>query len=167
MQSYLANRDTLLRFLTGLCRDATLAEDVLQDLYIQAGRADVAVQVDNPLGYLFRMANNLYLNRLRAQASHRARDAAWYDLHPQQDTGADASPDAEAALSRRQDLEAVLKAVDELPERTRDIFRLHKVEGLAQAEVARRFDISLSAVEKHLGRALKHLMALRRSHKVH
>ena len=73
------------------------------------------------------------------------------------------APDAETALSWRQDLQAVMRALDELPERTREIFRLHKLGGMPQAEVARRFDLSLSAVEKHLGRALKHLMLLKRA----
>jgi RNA polymerase sigma-70 factor (ECF subfamily) len=36
-------------------------------------------------------------------------------------------------------------------------FRLHKLEGLSQAETARAMGISVSAVEKHLSAALKSL----------
>ena len=70
-------------------------------------------------------------------------------------------------LGARQELRAVLKDIDALPPKTRDIFRLHKLEGLSQTEVARRLDISISSVEKHLSGALKHLLALNRSRKLH
>ncbi len=48
--------------------------------------------------------------------------------------------------------------VAELPPRTREIFRLNRLEGLTHAEVARRLEISDSSVQKHLARALAHVM---------
>ncbi|ESQ78331.1 RNA polymerase sigma factor [Asticcacaulis sp. YBE204] len=169
--TYFAKRDVLLRFLTRLCGDEASAEDVLQDLYIKVSGARLDGEIQEPLAFLFRMANNLYLNRIRAASSHRARDTAWYDLNPQNalegsgidGTGADASPDAESVVAARQELRAVMKAIESLPSRTQDIFRLHKIDGLSQTEVARRLDISISSVEKHLSGALKHLLALNRS----
>ena len=122
--------------------------------------------IQEPLAFLFRMANNLWLNRRRALSRREAREDAWQGLNPQMTGEADASPDAEARLGARQTLRAVLKDIDALPPRTRDIFRLHKLEGLSQTEVARRLDISLSSVEKHLSSALKHLLALNRSRRL-
>jgi len=40
----------------------------------------------------------------------------------------------------------------------RQAFRLHKLEGLSHAETARRMNISVSAVEKHISAALKLLL---------
>ncbi|WP_343684746.1 RNA polymerase sigma factor [Asticcacaulis sp.] len=165
-ETYFAKRDVLLRYLTRLCGDEASAEDVLQDLYLRLMRGGIDGDIQEPLAFLFRMANNLWLNRRRALSRREAREDAWQGLNPQMTGEADASPDAEARLGARQTLRAVLKDIDALPPRTRDIFRLHKLEGLSQTEVARRLDISLSSVEKHLSSALKHLLALNRSRRL-
>lgn len=165
-EAYFAKRDVLLRYLTRLCGDEASAEDVLQDLYLRLSKVPDDSGVQEPLAFLFRMANNLWLNRRRAQVSRQVRDDAWQGLNPQIEHDADATPDAETLVSARQELQAVLTAVEALPERTRDIFRLHKLEGFSQSEVAKRLDISVSAVEKHLSSALKHLLTLRRRRNV-
>lgn len=41
-----------------------------------------------------------------------------------------------------------------LPQRTQEIFRLHREEGLSQLDVAELLNLSLSTVEKHLANAL-------------
>ena len=45
-----------------------------------------------------------------------------------------------------------------MPERTRDIFVLHRFENISYGEIAMRMNISVSAVEKHIMKALKLLM---------
>ncbi len=42
--------------------------------------------------------------------------------------------------------------------RTQEIFRLNRIEGLTHAQVARQLEISDSSVQKHLARALAHVM---------
>lgn len=165
-ETYFAKRDVLLRYLTRLCGDEASAEDVLQDLYLRLMRGGIDAEIEEPLAFLFRMANNLWLNRRRALTRRDAREEAWQTLNPQMTGEADATPDAEAVVGGRQALRAVLNDIDALPPKTRDIFRLHKLEGLSQTEVARRLDISISSVEKHLSSALKHLLALNRSRRL-
>ena len=48
-------------------------------------------------------------------------------------------------------------AIDQLPTRARQVFVLHRVEGLTYGEISRELDISVSAVEKNMARALMHL----------
>ena len=48
--------------------------------------------------------------------------------------------------------------LDELAPRTREIFLMHRVEGYSCAHIAQHFGISLSAVEKHIARAVLSLM---------
>lgn len=50
------------------------------------------------------------------------------------------------------------RVVEGLPPRTREIFRLNRIEGLSYADVARRLDISESSVQKHLAKALAVIM---------
>jgi RNA polymerase sigma-70 factor (ECF subfamily) len=46
-----------------------------------------------------------------------------------------------------------------MPERTRTIFLLKRLDGLRHKAIATQLGISISAVEKHIVRAMEHLMA--------
>jgi RNA polymerase sigma-70 factor (ECF subfamily) len=46
-----------------------------------------------------------------------------------------------------------------MPERTRAIFLLKRLDGLRHQAIATQLGISVSAVEKHMVRAIEHLMA--------
>ena len=45
-----------------------------------------------------------------------------------------------------------------MPERTRHVFVLRRIEGLRYQDVAKRLGLSVSAVEKHMQRAMLHLV---------
>jgi RNA polymerase sigma-70 factor (ECF subfamily) len=77
------------------------------------------------------------------------------EFDPNRHFEVDFAPDQIAA--GREDLRTVSLALLSLPERTRTILILHRLEGLRQREIAQRLGISVSAVEKHLIRALRHL----------
>ena len=48
-------------------------------------------------------------------------------------------------------------ALDSLPERTRSVFLLYRIEGLKYREIAQALDISIPAVQKHMARALERI----------
>ena len=161
LTTYLEQRDTLVRLFSRRTGDAALAEDVVQDLYLRLDSVADETRIDNPLAFLLRMANNLYLNRLRSASSERRRGRAWHGVGRETATTGEAAadePTPEAQVASRQQLLLLVVTLKELPEKTQDIFRLHKIEGLSQTEVAQRLGISISSVEKHLSAALKHLM---------
>ena len=64
----------------------------------------------------------------------------------------DVSP--ERVLLARETLAEVLGALAELEDRTRDIFILSRLENLPQREIAALYGISVSAVEKHVAKAV-------------
>jgi RNA polymerase sigma factor (sigma-70 family) len=156
--AYAELREELRRFLTVRLGDAVEAEDVLQELWIRAkagGRGPVA----NPRAYLYRAAQNLALDMVRARAARQRRDGEWIGA-PHRSSHAepvDASPDAEAMMLAREDAAALASAMAALPERAGRAFRLHKLDGLSHAEVAARLGISRSGVEKHIAVAMAHL----------
>ena len=63
----------------------------------------------------------------------------------------------ERVYSGREELGCLLTGLRELPERTRNVFLLARLENMKQAEIARRLGVSVSGVEKHLARAIAHL----------
>lgn len=67
-----------------------------------------------------------------------------------------AAPDEDLAASQR-----LLRAgavLDALGPRTREIFLMHRLEGYGCSQIATRFGISVSAVEKHIAKAVLALM---------
>ena len=104
-------------------------------------------------GYVFETAGSVLTDRLRKRRSRRA------DLHEafdaEQHGDVDFSP--EHVLLGRERLVRATAILLELPERTRVIFVLRRLEGMKYLDIAVRLGISTSAVEKHMQRAIAHL----------
>lgn len=161
LEAYFEKRVLLVRYFTRLTADPAMAEDIVQDLYVRLSGMTYETQIGDPAAFLFRMAHNIHLNQLRALRNSRGRDAAWQELsgHRIGDETADDGPSAEDQAHGRQLMEKLTAALSELPQKTQSVFRLHRMEGLTQTEVAAKMDVSLSSVEKHLATALRHLTA--------
>ena len=130
----------------------------------KAGAADAArdsVARDSPErvehlgGYVLKTAASVLADRSRRRATHHADVHVTFDS----DQHGDADIDPERVLSGKEDLHAATAALLSLPERTRKIFILRRLEGYRTGEVAAHFGISISAVEKHMVRAIRHLGA--------
>lgn len=63
----------------------------------------------------------------------------------------------ETLVEEHESVDHVIAAIDELRPRTRKVFVLCRVRGMRRKAVARRLDIPVSAVEKHMIRAIAHL----------
>lgn len=162
---YLEQRDALARFLRARLGSDSDIEDLLQDLYLKIVSLDSDYAVAEPRAFLYRLASNLLLDRARSVRRSQARDTAWRQVAHHTDGADDVadSPSAETAAMDRQTLRTLLNTLETLPERTRSIFRMHKFDGLSYAEVAARFGISRSSVEKHMMQALRALSRVRGS----
>jgi RNA polymerase sigma-70 factor (ECF subfamily) len=71
------------------------------------------------------------------------------------------TPDEDLAVIQR--LDQVRAVLDLLKPRTREIFLMHRLDGHSSAQIAASFGISVSAVEKHIARAVLALMSLSNS----
>lgn len=154
------HRAELLRFLIARTGDRDEAEDLLQELWLRVRGSDPG-PVANGRAYLFRVANNLVLDRVRERNRRVARDAAWHgEAFGAESDPADPAETAEDALLAREEVARLASAIGNLPDGARRALRLHKIDGLSHAEVAARLGISRSGVEKHIAVAMKHLRAL-------
>jgi RNA polymerase sigma-70 factor (ECF subfamily) len=157
---YEAHRAEILRYLRARTGDAAEAEDVVQELWLKlqsAGSGPVA----NGRAYLFRMAHNLVLDRLRERHRRRVRDSSW---SIERSAGATVDGDlvdpggsVEDGLLTSEELSRLTAAIEQLPVGARRAFCLHKFDGLSHGEVAAQLGISRSGVEKHIAVAMKHL----------
>lgn len=150
---YHLHRAELLRLLCARTGDAGEAEDILQDLWLKA-HMQPAAKVGNGKAYLYRMAQNLMIDRLRERNRRMFRDYQWAtDLAL---TGG-WQRSAEDTAYERDETDRLFRAIEWLPQKARATFRLHKLEGLSHAEIATRLGISRSGVEKHIAVAMKYL----------
>lgn len=158
---YLAKREDLIRYFAARLRSRETAEDLIQDLFVRVCALEPGAVIENPSAYLFRLAHNLMLDRLRSVHRAGARDEAWRRSHSADVGGHEvmdaASPEQAAAASER--LRRTLEAIKSLPPRTRRAFELHRLEGLSQEQAAQVLGVSRKTVEKQVGAALKHLLA--------
>jgi RNA polymerase sigma-70 factor (ECF subfamily) len=159
-QVYLLNRDRLLRFLRARgAGDDT--DDLLQELWLKAS-STIAGPVRDPLPYLFRTANNLMLDRRRALLRQVKRDSEWASPDGVSGEQASETPSSERAVFARDELATTEQALAALGERTESVFRRFRLDGANQRAIAAEQGISLSAVEKHLQKAYRALIDLRR-----
>lgn len=154
------HRAELLRFLAARTGDLAEAEDILQEVWMRAG-AQPPASVEHWRAYLFRTANNLVIDRIRARRRREARERHWSDHVHGPNSGTEEAIDpadtAEMAIEARDEARRLAMAITGLPEGARRAFELHKIDGLSHAEVAARLGISRSGVEKHIAVAMKHL----------
>jgi RNA polymerase sigma-70 factor (ECF subfamily) len=157
---FLANRATLLRFLVARgARDE--AEDLLHEMWLKVAAAPTG-PVASPLSYLFRTAENLMRDRHRATRQTALRERAWDESHSPASTGVSDAPSGERTLIARETLSRIERALDMVGARARDIFRLHRIEGLAQRDIAARMGVSLSTVESDMRKAYRAVLEARR-----
>lgn len=157
--AFLENREMLRRTLVARA-GADAAEDLLQELYLKIRQVDPAQPIANANAYLYRLTFNLIIDIQRSGVRRWARDDRWHRDAAVVRGGADLAPTpgAEQALAAKQDLAKVMSALSKLPQQTQRVFRLHKFEELSYRETASALGISISAVEKHMSRALKRLI---------
>jgi len=147
-----AHYEELSGYLTRRFGAAGTANDTLHDIYLRLQRLQTVPELDNPRAYLFRVANNVALDRLRT-ARRDERRLVSGDVAAEQPSPA---PAADAAMEQRERLRLLAQAIAGLPPRCREAFLLHKIDGLSHSEVAERLGISRSMVEKHVMKALAH-----------
>jgi len=144
------HRADVSSYLIRMLRDPDLADDLTQETFLRlCGNLD-GRKPENGRAFLCRIARNIaidHLRLIRRRGTDMPGDQVLQAI-------ADPRPTQENILIDRERLGVFLRALADLPETTRRIFVLHRVEGLKYREVARRMELSESSVQKHLARAL-------------
>ncbi len=133
---------------------ARVAADLDQDDLVQETYAALAREwrtIRNPRGFMFTVARNLLIGRLRHKRIVNIVTIA--DL--ERLSVIDGQATGEQALVGREELSMLQQALNALPERCRQVLMLRKIEGLSQREVAARLGLSESTVEKHVSAGIR------------
>ena len=146
----------LARFLS---RDATAAEDIVQNAFLRAFRAFPAYQGGAPKAWLFAIVRRCFLdwaaaNRNLGEQLVEQDGAGRVDI---------ADPDMESpetTLARRQDVRMVRTVIESLPEPFRETLVLRELEALSYKEIADLTGAPIGTVMSRLARARRMLADL-------
>jgi RNA polymerase sigma-70 factor (ECF subfamily) len=118
-----------------------LAQETMVQIWRKAGQYDPSKAV--PAAWIFRIARNLQIDRIRRRKLHEVELTA----------EADRPDEGEAEherLTERPDADKLREMVDTLPAEQMEVVHLAFFEGLSHAEVAERLSIPLGTVKSRL-----------------
>ena len=126
-------------------------DDLLQEVFLRLQAHHANAPIEHLDRYLFTVAASVLTDQSRRRAVRH--DSAHETFEERHHPVEERSP--ERVLLDREDLDMVMQAIDELPTRTRDVFVLHRFEEMSGCRIAVALGLSVSAVEKHIMKALQ------------
>jgi RNA polymerase sigma-70 factor (ECF subfamily) len=133
--------------------DRSEIDDMVQQVFERLLKRGGVAGLERLDGYVFQTASSVLADTLRHRRSHHADRHEVFD----ESTHGDVDFSPEYVLLKREGLARATAILLELPERTRVIFVLRRLEGMKYLDIAARLGISVSAVEKHMERAATRL----------
>jgi len=139
----------LFRFIFFKSKDQQLSQDIVQDAFIKYWDKIETISQGKEKSYLFTTAKNLFLNTLEHKKVVRRHQESNVNKNEV------STPHYDLEVS-----EFKLKlenAIANLPDKQREVFLLHRIEGYKYKEISLMLELSQKAVEKRMSQALKEL----------
>jgi RNA polymerase sigma-70 factor (ECF subfamily) len=144
--------ETIYKFLLFKTKDADVAEDLLQEVFLKLWKVRESLDERRSIkNYLYTMADNISLNHIR----HLKVVTAYKNQPHSKLFSVVESPDY--ILEEKECNLKLMNAIETLPEKTRVIFLMSRLEDLTYNEIGDRLSLSVKTVEGHMIKALKFL----------
>ncbi|THD74235.1 MAG: sigma-70 family RNA polymerase sigma factor [Phenylobacterium sp.] len=147
----LPHLDAAYGFARFLSRDATLAEDIVQDAFLKAYRGFAGFRGGDPRAWLFAIVRTTFLSTTRGRTT-------WADPEATEAIPSEADT-PEAALLRQGEAASVRGAIEALPEPFREALVLRELEELSYRQIAEVTSAPIGTVMSRLARARQMLLA--------
>lgn len=148
---YAALAARLRRYFIAQCRDGALADDLVQETFLQLHRSRRTYQPGRPVTpWAYAIARHVYLMNRRSTG----RRLRFYETIARQLHAADVVHDDVQALA---DQDAVRRALETVPADQRHALEMHHVEGWSFAEIAERLGIRVNAAKTRAFRGMRKL----------
>lgn len=134
-----------------------VAEDLVQDTWVRLETARLDAPIEHPYAFVGQVANRIVSDHQRKKRRRAEIDAELDELIWERSD--EISP--ERVVIGRERLNAAFRILDDLPEKTRRIFLMNRIEGISHRKIAERLGISDESVYYHIRRALERLAELR------
>lgn len=139
----------LCQYVYSLLLNKDDAEDVVQELFLSLWKNRAKIEIrENASAYLYKMAKHLTLNYIRTNNR--------YTSFPENPEQLNLSYE-DNSLETGEFLIALYDCIGHLPERSRKILLLHRIEGLKQKEISEKLDISVKTIKNQIWISLQKL----------
>ena len=152
---FLERLDHLYNFLRGWLRDDQLAEDLTQQVFLNACQARDRFRGDDDamVGWLFRIARNEAINAAR----QRGRETSWDAMGAAAPQPVDPGEGPDVAALRSEQRREIAALLDQLTPAQRELLHLRFAAGLTLVQIAGTLGISDVAARQRLRRTLAQL----------
>lgn len=145
----------LYAFSLKIINDSSLAKDVVQNVFIKIWESPTASNMENPEAFIYQMVRNASLNYIRhlkvvenlkskVKEKYLGEELYYIDL----------AGNEPCVLIEKELEDEITEVMNSLPEKCLTVFKLSRIEGLKNREIADQLGISLKTVEKHISKAL-------------
>ncbi len=140
-------------FAVEYVKDIHTARDIVQNVFVRLWEIRETLSFSkSPRAYLYQSVKNACINH--SKSKHKLTEiSGTAEMHVLEDDVLD-------RMIAIETLEATYKAIETLPDRCRDIFKLSRFHQLKHAEISRQLNISEKTVENQITIALKKLAGL-------
>ncbi len=138
-----------------IVENSNMAKDIIQNIFIKVWENPKIIKTDNPEAFLFKMVRNASLNyirhlkvvdNLKKKVKEKYLGEELYNI--------DFVGNEPIELINSELQAKVAQVMNSLPQKCREVFSLSRNEGLKNREIAKKLNISVKSVEKHISRAL-------------
>ena len=143
-----ANSKTVFNYIYYKFGNEEKAYDAVQEAFVKLWENCAKVSPEKARAYVYTVANNLYLNVLKAEKVR---------LKYAKESSNTSFESPEFILEEKEFKEKLDRALDSLPENQRTTFLLNRIDGKKYAEIAEMEGVSVKAIEKRMHLALKAL----------
>lgn len=150
----------LFGFIRGRVPTDEDAEDILQDVWYQLSNQPEVEAIESVSGWLYRVARNRITDWFRKKKPESLEDYGYEDENGDWNISEVLLMDSftpEDEHLRELFWEALFAALDELPEKQREVFVLNELEDMTLQEIADQNGENLKTIISRKGYAVKHL----------
>ena len=151
--------NTLLTFFSKRAQNTWDAEELTQEVFCKMlKRNDAVADQPYPESYLYMIAWSVLRDRSRRDRVRQRGQHVVYDESLAKEDPRTPERDA----TGRELYQRYVRVLDALSPKTRAVFILHRYEGLTYTQIAQHCNMSVSAVEKHMMKALAQMKEILR-----
>jgi RNA polymerase sigma-70 factor (ECF subfamily) len=140
--------DTIRNFLYFKTGDADIADDFVQQVFMKLWEVRHTLRPDTVKPLLYAMAMNVVRNHFKHQK-------VVYNFATKQQDDNTSPEQADFEIQQREFNDKLTRVIEQIPDKSRSVFLMNRVEGLTYGEIAERMDLSVKAIEKRMHQALE------------
>lgn len=139
--------EKLRNFLYYKLGDREMAEDIAQEAFIKLWEKRKDIRMSTVKTFVFTIGNNLAINHLKHMQVRYNFANRSVSMH------SDQTP--EYLMQEKEFKEKLESVIASMPEGSREVFLMNRLEDLKYAEIAEMLELSVKAVEKRMSKALQ------------